>query len=134
MLTRLGLQALGPDEDAALVAAILGFLDESRMGFDRFFFDWYGGAASDARARVSPAEAHFTGARFAALRKRFEQYTPTHPERLGLPYFQRAAPCSLLIDEIETLWAAVAERDDWGPLAAKLEAIEELRSVSDALV
>jgi hypothetical protein len=32
------------------------------------------------------------------------------------------------------LWAAIAERDDWGPFCAKLEAIEELRSVSDPVV
>ena len=74
------------------------------------------------------------GARFAALRRRLEQYAPRHPERLALPYFQRAAPCTLLIDDIEALWAAIAERDDWAPFDAKLEAIEELRSVSDPLV
>jgi uncharacterized protein YdiU (UPF0061 family) len=134
MLTRLGLRPVGPDEDAALVAAILAFLAESRMGFDRFFFDWYGGAASDARAQASPAAAHFGSARFAVLRRRFEQYVPRHPARLGLPYWQRDAPCTLLIDDVEALWAAIAELDDWEPFSAKLEAIEELRSVSDALV
>jgi uncharacterized protein YdiU (UPF0061 family) len=134
MLTRLGLRPLGPDEDTALVAAVLGFLGESRMGFDRFFFDWYGGAASDARAQASPAAARYAGPRFALLRRRLEQYVPRHPERLALPYWQQTAPCSLLIDDIEALWAAIAERDDWGPFCAKLEAIEELRSVSDPVV
>jgi uncharacterized protein YdiU (UPF0061 family) len=133
ILTRLGLLPLGPDEDAALIAAVLAFLEESRLGFDRFFFDWYGGAASDARAQASPAAAHFAGQRFAALRRRFEQYVPSHPERLALPYWQRTEPCTLLIDDVEALWAAIAERDDWAPFAAKLDAIEELRRVSDAL-
>ncbi len=133
-VTRLGLHPLGPDEDAVLVAAVLGFLDESRTGVDRFFFDWYGGAASDVRAQTGPAAPHYRGPRFAVFRRRLERYTPRHPERLALPYWQRAAPCSLLIDEVEALWAAITERDDWGPFAAKLDAIEELRSVSDALV
>jgi uncharacterized protein YdiU (UPF0061 family) len=133
LLARLGVHSVGPDEDASLVAAVLGFLDESRMGFDRFFFDWYGGAASEARSRTSPAAAHFAGARFGALRRRLEQHAPAHPERLALPYFQRAAPCSLLIDEIEALWDAVARRDDWQPFDAKLESIEELRSVNESL-
>jgi hypothetical protein len=43
-------------------------------------------------------------------------------------------PCTLLIDDVEALWAAITERDDWGPFDAKLEAIEELRHASDPLV
>jgi hypothetical protein len=39
----------------------------------------------------------------------------------------RATPCTLLIDEIETLWAAIAEHDDWSLFEAKLGAIAELR-------
>ena len=34
----------------------------------------------------------------------------------------------MLIDEVEALWAAIAERDDWAPLYAKIAAIEEMRS------
>jgi hypothetical protein len=32
------------------------------------------------------------------------------------------------------VWAAIAERDDWGPFDATLAAIEELRSAGDPLV
>ncbi len=53
--------------------------------------------------------------------------SPIGPERLQNPYFARAEPEELLIDEIEALWAAIAERDDWGPFSAKLEAIEAAR-------
>jgi len=48
------------------------------------------------------------------------------PDALDAPYFQQTAPCSLLIDEIEALWSAVAERDDWEPFAAKVEAIRAM--------
>jgi hypothetical protein len=49
------------------------------------------------------------------------------PERLAAPYFTRAEPEELLYDEIEALWAAIAERDDWPPFEAKLERIEVAR-------
>jgi protein adenylyltransferase len=85
VLARLGLRPIGPDDDEALVAAVIGFLDESRMGFDRFFFDWYGGAASDVRAQASPAASHFAGPHFALLRRRLERYTPRHPSASPCP-------------------------------------------------
>ena len=32
----------------------------------------------------------------------------------------------MLIDEVEAIWAAIAERDDWVPLKAKLAALERM--------
>jgi serine/tyrosine/threonine adenylyltransferase len=133
VLTRLGLAPVGLEEDTAFVAAVLAFLRESQVGVDRFFFDWYGGAASARRATAGPAAAQWTGPRFDAVLAQLETRAATHAERLALPYFQRDAPCALLIDEIEALWSAIAERDDWAPLAAKLAAIDELRGVGDPL-
>jgi hypothetical protein len=62
------------------------------------------------------------------------KYEPVAPERLAIPYYQGADPCSLLYDEIETIWAAITERDDWAPFDAKLQAIAELRSANPELV
>jgi uncharacterized protein YdiU (UPF0061 family) len=134
VLTRLGVASVGLEEDTAFVAAILSFLRESQVGMDRFFFDWYGGAARARRATSSPAAAAWNGPRFDALLAHVEAREPLHPERLSTPYFQGDAPCALLIDEIEALWAAVAERDDWEPLHDKLAAIDALRMASDPLV
>jgi hypothetical protein len=33
----------------------------------------------------------------------------------------------MLIDEMEALWAPIAESDDWGPVQLALEEIEEMR-------
>jgi hypothetical protein len=33
---------------------------------------------------------------------------------------------TLLIDEVEALWAPIAAEDDWAPLAAKLAAIRQM--------
>ena len=127
-LVRLGLAARGPDEDAALGTAVFRFLTESQIGFEQFFFDWYGGAASAGRARASPIAARYDDSSFAAVRARFDDHAPLAPARLTHPYFQRPRPCTLLIDEIETLWDAIAGGDDWSLFAAKLAEIGELRA------
>ena len=120
VLRRLGLTPLGDERDADLLSLCRAFLMESRVGYDRFFFDWYGGAASVARAAASPAAEQYRGTAFLPLRVALDAYTPVAPERLARPYFARSAPCALLIDEIESLWSAIAERDDWGPFEAKV--------------
>ena len=45
-------------------------------------------------------------------------------------YWQGDAPQSMLIDEVEAIWAAIAERDDWAPLFAKVDAV---RAMGEAL-
>jgi serine/tyrosine/threonine adenylyltransferase len=42
-------------------------------------------------------------------------------------YFAGERPVTLLYDEIEGLWAAIAERDDWSAFETKLAAIERVR-------
>jgi uncharacterized protein YdiU (UPF0061 family) len=134
LLARLGLRPRTTDEDGDLCRAAFEFLKESAVGVDRFFFDWYAGEASAARAMRGPAAAHYTGVAFEALRPRLAGYAPVALERLALPYYRLREPCSLLYDEIETIWAAIDERDDWGPLDAKLAAIAALRSANPELV
>ena len=46
---------------------------------------------------------------------------------LDHPYFARATPRTMLIDEMEALWTPIAERDDWSALAAALDEIETMR-------
>ena len=37
----------------------------------------------------------------------------------------------MLIDEVETLWAAIETHDDWDPFAAKLARLEAARGAYD---
>lgn len=129
MLRRLGLVPFGDPRDLDCLSLCRAFLEESRVGYDRFFFDWYGGAASAERAAASPEAERYAAPSFLPLRRALESYAPAAPERLADPYFARPAPCSLLIDEIEALWAAIAERDDWGPFEAK---VAEIRAMGEA--
>jgi uncharacterized protein YdiU (UPF0061 family) len=134
LLARLGVGSRGFDDDAALARAVFAFLAASGVGVDRFFFDWYGGVARADRALDGPARAAYADGAFRDLRARLERFAPSAAARRAHPYYERAEPCSLLIDEIETIWAAIAERDDWSLFDAKLAAIAELRSANPDLV
>ena len=47
-------------------------------------------------------------------------------DALAHPYWRDAEPQSMLIDEVESLWAAIAGADDWQPLAGKVAAIRRM--------
>lgn len=122
-LERLGVAPGHPIADSLLVAHCLCFLEESRASFDRFFFDWYGGIASEPRAMEGPLGKTYRGAKWDLCRRELAERAPSAPERLADPYYQRGAPCTLVIDEIERIWGRIDAADDWSALEAKVEEI-----------
>ena len=118
MLVRLGVDPRGPGEDRLLVSAALKALRSRMVGIDRFFFDWRSGRIPDDRV--------YSSADFDELRARLEgrQRSLTHG------YWNGDAPCSMLIEEVEAIWSAIAEHDDWQPFETKIEAI---RTMGDAM-
>lgn len=125
LFRRLGLAAAPRPETDRLVSAVWRFLAETRAPFERFFFDWYGGRASAGRAEAGPAAAQYRSEAFAPVRAALEPLAPAPGARLDHPYFAEA-PCTLLIDEVEALWAPIAAADDWSLFEAKLEAVARM--------
>ncbi|GAA0728539.1 protein adenylyltransferase SelO family protein [Sphingomonas japonica] len=116
MLWRLGVTPRGPAEDQALVQALEGALTATGAPIDRFFFDAFGGAIAES----------YVGEPYDRLRASLRDYRPRSSRDHG--YWRAAEPCPMLIDEVEAIWRAIAERDDWGLLRAKLDAIAQLRA------
>ncbi len=129
MIARLGVVSRGEEADIALVNAAFRALAEGGepLRWEPFFFDWFGGPASETRALGGPRAAVYAGEAFVAFRRLLAEFAPDRPERLEAAMFGRDEPEELLIDEVEALWAPIAERDDWGPLEAKLARIEAAR-------
>jgi uncharacterized protein YdiU (UPF0061 family) len=129
MIRRLGLVSRGADEDIDLVNAAFRALAEGgpELRWEPFFFDWFGGLASKGRAMSGPRAALYGGQAFADFQARLAPFEMDRPERLASSYFAAAEPEELLYDEIETIWSAIAERDDWAPFNAKLNRIETAR-------
>jgi uncharacterized protein YdiU (UPF0061 family) len=114
MMARLGVDRRGEAEDRRLVSAAIAALRSKIVGIDRFFFDWRGG-------RI-PADEPYGAAEFNELRSLLEG----RERPLSHPYWSDPAPCSMHIDEVEAIWGAIAENDDWAPFESKIEAIRRM--------
>ncbi len=129
MFRRLHLAEADPDADLAFLQALFDWLTQSQAPWGQFFHDWYGGGGSSSRAAESPQAAHYASTEFTPVREGLEARTRDDAaERLTHPYLQRSTPHTMLIDEVETLWTAIAERDDWSLFEAKLAQLEEMRA------
>ncbi|MBF9194707.1 protein adenylyltransferase SelO [Microvirga terrestris] len=129
ILRRLGLQSRGYEHDGALAKALWTFLHETRAPFEQTFFDWYGGTLSIRRAEKSSSARFYSHEAFQAFRTIFSEFSPSHDIRLGHSYFERPTPCTMLIDDVEAIWAPIAAEDDWSLFATKLE---DIRTMAEA--
>jgi uncharacterized protein YdiU (UPF0061 family) len=129
VIARLGLKGRGEAEDAALAGAALRVLAEAgrEMRWEPFFFDWFGGVLSERRALAGRRRTLYGGEAAADFRARLRAYEAAAPGRLTQPYFSGPEPEELLYDEIEAIWAPIAEKDDWSLFQAKVERIDEAR-------
>jgi uncharacterized protein YdiU (UPF0061 family) len=127
LLGRLALASAGEEADARLAKAFTDFLIASRAPFEQTFFDWRGGLASLDRARASPSASFYEAPEFAAVRAALAEHEATAEARLDHAYFRQATPCTMLIDEVEAIWAPIAEADDWSALAEKIARISDMR-------
>jgi uncharacterized protein YdiU (UPF0061 family) len=114
LLARLGIAPRGPDEDRSLAAALIEALQSRETGIDRLFFDWRGGH--------DPGGETYAAAVFRTLAARLDgrSRAPSHP------YWSDSAPCSMHIDEVEAIWAAIDQNNDWAPFEAKIAAIRRM--------
>ena len=112
MLRRLGIASGGQDREIA--GALIRALATKAQPIDRIFFDWRG--ARDPGVEAYPADE------FRAVAKLLEgrEHRPTHA------YWSDKLPCSLHIDEVEAIWSAISQRDDWQPFNNKVKAIRRM--------
>lgn len=112
LLWRLGVKPRGTEADAILTRVLEKTLAETLTPLDEFFFDAFGGALP----------THY-GEAFDDLRGQLEFYEPRKARDHA---YWSGTPCSMLIDEVEALWASIAESDDWAPLHAKVATIRHM--------
>jgi uncharacterized protein YdiU (UPF0061 family) len=111
LLWRLGVAQTG---DRELAKALVEALDTKAATIDRVFFDWRGGR--DPGAERYPSEPFRKLAGLLAGRE----------QRVEDAYWSDQEPCSMHIEEVEAIWAAIAEHDDWAPFEAKIAAIRRM--------
>jgi serine/tyrosine/threonine adenylyltransferase len=129
ILWRLNLESRAPADDALFVQRVLCWLGEGkdqRPAWDRFFFDWEGGDVAAPRAMTSLQRALYETPRFAQLRASWANRAPRNLRRLDSPYLRQSEPTTMIIDEVERIWSAIAERDDWRPFHDHIAAVRRL--------
>ncbi|MBH5322104.1 protein adenylyltransferase SelO family protein [Aurantiacibacter sediminis] len=103
---RLGVERRSAEEDAALIEAAEVTMREEKIGPDAFFYRHRGGR--DATGVLATA---LNGVRAVES---------------DHAYWSDGVEQSMLIDEVETIWDAIAERDDWQPLHDKIAAVRQM--------
>jgi len=109
---RLGVHSRGVESDGPMIAACEKMMREDGIGPDAFFFSHRGGRVSDD----TPAE-------LVEALEGYEANDSSHE------YWSDTEPQSMLIEEVEAIWSAIDERDDWSVLEAK---VASLRRMGDA--
>lgn len=129
-LERLGVKSLGEAADQRLLDTTLALLREGgeAMRWEPLFHDWFGGFASSARALSGPRATLYQSKTFADFRFSLFDHEPDRPERLEAPSFARPEPEEMLIDEVEAIWATIAEADDWTPFHEKISRLRAMGS------
>ena len=106
---RLGIESKGFDEDSRLVGLCEAAMADSGEQPDAFFYRHRGGR--NAKGELGELLADY------------EPVAETHD------YWSEGAPESMVIDEVEAIWSAIDERDDWQPLHDK---VARLRRMGEA--
>jgi uncharacterized protein YdiU (UPF0061 family) len=105
---RLGVESRGAEADTALIQTAESTMVASGIAPEQFFFDHRAGRGS-------------SNDEFGAVLK---GYRPA--AQIDDPFWCEDAPPSVLIDEVERIWAAIDTNDDWSELHAKVAAIRRL--------
>jgi len=116
LLWRLGVVPRGDAADRALAATLETTLRTTAAPLDRAWFDLFGGGVPAA-----------WGPEWDALRAALAGYAPRKPRDAA---YWSGEPCAMLIDEVEAIWAPIAQGDDWSRFHAKVAAI---RAMGEAL-
>jgi len=126
---RLGVKSLGEAADQRLLDATLALLREggAALRWEPLFFDWFGGFSSSARALGGLRGKTYQGEAFDVFRFALFEHEPDRPERLEHPVFAASDPEEMLIDEVESIWASIADGDDWSAFSDKLVRLENAR-------
>ncbi|MCX7676791.1 MAG: protein adenylyltransferase SelO family protein, partial [Alteraurantiacibacter sp.] len=110
---RLGIVSQGVEKDSAVIEAAEITMREEQIGPFAFFHRYRGG-----RNATGP------------LAKALAGYDSCGADD---PHWNQPEATSLLIDEVEAIWSAIAEHDDWQPLYTRIAAIHALgQALGDA--
>lgn len=127
-LMRLNLKSHGSEADSELLQSFFSFMESSKALYEQSFFDFFGGTTSP-RLQTSPQKDLYQGEDFEKFKTQLAIFEVANTTLLSHSYFGNARPCSLLIEEIESIWSPIADRDDWSYFHRKIDEIRAFRGI-----
>lgn len=118
LLNRLNLRSHSEELNTQLLTQFFAMLETHKLPFEQTFFDLHSKRNLDKYSAYSPE-----------LVQTLNEFEVADQNRQSHPYFKNAEPVTLLIHEIEAIWKAIAEQDDWGLYEKKLRDIRSMRGV-----
>lgn len=109
---RLGVVPQGAEADSRLVALCEKAMREAKAPPDAYFFAHRGGRGADGELADALA--------------------PYRSADEGHEYWQDETSQTMLIDEVEAIWSAIEQNDDWQPLHAKIAAVRRMGAAHGA--
>jgi serine/tyrosine/threonine adenylyltransferase len=110
-LWRLGVQSRGDEADRELVEAAERAMIQDKIPVASFFKNHRCGINCSKPPDTDPHKLFI---------ERLSSFSPVPGAEATIP------DCTMLIDEVENIWAAISEGDDWEPLYNKIRAIRQL--------
>lgn len=134
LLRRLNLRPNTGDPNAhqalinQLISALFQFMEKEQPLFEQTFFDLHSGYKPE-RLAMSPQAELYNKPSFEPLRECLKKFSVVSTEKAEHSYFKNTHACSLIIDELESIWSPIAEKDDWSLFERKLQEIRSFRGV-----
>lgn len=123
-LRRLNIESLGKYRDEIFLSEFFDFMQKSKCGFELCFFE-----LRKKQNQPNYLPSIFLTEQGKNLLKTWQDYPPKDLKKSQQPYFEGTVPVTCLIDEIEALWAPIANSDNWDLFHQKIQQIRALRGV-----
>lgn len=120
---RLNLKSENFEKNSELISEFFGFMESRKLGFEEMFFDFH---SKRVLARPDLTQKY---AEAASLLKKTAEFEVANPDLVMHDYFRQEKPTTLLIDEIESIWASISDHDDWSHFEAKLQSLRKFRGI-----
>lgn len=117
-----------PDQEGELIQAAFKFLQLSKAPFEGFFFDWLGGLESENIALKGPRASYYQGDAFETFKRTLARFECRDSDRRRQLHKKWRAHPSLVIEEVERVWEAIDQNDDWKPFEEKIESFRQWAS------
>ncbi len=124
---RLNLKQTETQKDEELLKLYFSFLEENKdCLYEQTFFDLH--SADISRLEKSPQKEFYQSESFEKLKISLADFEIEDIPKAKHSYFQNPRPCTLLIDEIESIWKEIDSTDDWSKFHAKIDQIRQMRN------